>query len=196
MSASLLKRISAYMIDLIILGIVIISIGYLIPESANTLKLQSTLNKLTDAMLSDGITLKDYIEGYVNIMYNLDKEKVIFTIINIITIFIYFTIIPFITKGKTIGNYIMNIKIKNKNDDKVSMIRLGIRNFIINGLGYLIIQLFLIKYGNPNNYFYILTICAIIQLALVIISLFMIKYKENKCGLQDIISGTIVISTR
>lgn len=195
-NAKLLKRGSAYLIDLIVLGAVSMIIYYFIPEPADTLKLQTTLNKLNDAILSDGIAFKDYIDGYVNIMYNLDKERIIFTVINFATIFIYFVLIPFLTKGRTLGNYIVGIKIKNNKNDKISFLGLFARNFIINGLGYLIVQILLIYLVNPNHYFYILTIFAFIQILLVIISVFMVKYRKDRRGLHDIIGGTVVINNR
>ena len=194
MNASLTKRIIAYCIDIIIVVIIIMAIGNFIKIPEQTLKLQSTLNKLNDAVLSDEITFKDYMDGYTNIIYNVDKEKIAFSILNFIVIFLYFVIVPLITKGKTCGKYLMKIKVKNKNKDKINFLGLLIRNFIINGLGYLLIQMILVNVVKPGNYFYILTILAIIQILLVIISVFMVKYRKDKRGLHDIISGTVVIN--
>ena len=66
------------------------------------------------------------------------------------------------TKGRTLGNYIVGIKIKNNKNDKISFLGLFARNFIINGLGVASKDSFSINYGElmpnlsmlMNNYFY------------------------------------------
>lgn len=196
MQTRILRRISAYLIDLMFLGAVIMIIYYFIPDTSNTLELQSKLNNLNDSILSEGITFSDYFVEYSKIMYNLDKGRVIFSVINFGMIFIYFVIIPYITKGVTFGNYISGIRLKNINDKELSLVGLIFRNFVINGLGYLMAQIILVNVIGESDYFYILTIFAFIQILLVILSAFMIKWRRDGRGLHDILGGTVVVNKK
>lgn len=196
MKASSLRRFFGYMVDLLIIGIVVVLLYKLVPTPSNSLELQSKLNSLNDAVFSDEIVLNDYLKDYVDIMYQLDKGKIIYYIVDFASIFVYFIIIPFITKGKTLGNLLMKTRIKSKNDSEPSLFSLIIRNFIINGLGYLMLQIIFVNTLDSNRYFYLLTIFGFIQILLVIISVFMVKCRKDKRGLHDILGGTIVIDER
>ena len=112
MKAKFSKRLSAYIIDLMFLGSILMIIYYFIPESNKSLELSHQLNNLSESVLEQEISLNNYLGKYADIIYNLDKERLIYNVINLILIFVYFVIVPLITKGITLGKYIMGIKIK------------------------------------------------------------------------------------
>lgn len=193
MKASFIKRLSAYIIDLMFLGAIIMMIYYFIPETKTVTNLQVDIAVLNENYLNKQISIGEYINDYSILMYNLDKERIILILINFIATFTYFVVVPFFTKGKTFGKYIMGIRIKS-NNKKLSLVSLFIRNAIINGLGYLILSFLAILIIPKNLYFYTITILGIIQFILVIASTFMIIYRKDKRGLQDILSRTIVVN--
>lgn len=193
MKASFIKRLSAYIIDLMFLGAIIMMIYYFIPETKTVTNLQVDIAVLNENYLNKQIGIGEYINDYSTLMYNLDKERIILILINFIAIFTYFVVVPFFTKGKTFGKYIMGIRIKS-NNKKLSLVSLFIRNAIINGLGYLILSFLAILIIPKNLYFYTITILGIIQFILVIASTFMIIYRKDKRGIQDILSRTIVVN--
>lgn len=193
MKASFIKRLSAYIIDLMFLGAIIMMIYYFIPETKTVTNLQVDIAVLNENYLNKQISIGEYINDYSILMYNLDKERIILILINFIATFTYFVVVPFFTKGKTFGKYIMGIRIKS-NNKKLSLVSLFIRNAIINGLGYLILSFLAILIIPKNLYFYTITILGIIQFILVIASTFMIIYRKDKRGLQDILSRTIIVN--
>ncbi len=193
MNASFIKRLSAYAIDIILVGAIIMLIYYFIPETKTVTNLQRNVAILNENYLNKQINTGEYINDYSILMHNLDKERMILIFINFIAIFSYFVVLPFFTKGKTIGKYILGIKIK-PSKEKLTIISLFIRNIIITGLGYLILSLLSLLLIPKNLYFYAITILGIIQLALVIISTFMIIYRKDRRGLQDILSKTTVVN--
>lgn len=195
MKAKFSKRLFAYIIDLIFLGSILMIISYFIPESDKSLELSNQLNNLNESAIKQEISLDKFLGQYANLIYSLDKERIIYNIINLILIFIYFVIVPLITKGITFGNYIMGIKIKSKKD-KLTLNALLIRNLIINGLGYTLLSIILLFTFPSNLYFIILSILGIIQFLLVIISCFMIIYRKDLRGLEDIFSQTNVVSIK
>lgn len=193
MNASFIKRLSAYAIDIILVGAIIMLIYYFIPETKTVTNLQRNVAILNENYLNKQINTGEYINDYSILMHNLDKERMILIFINFIAIFSYFVVLPFFTKGKTLGKYILGIKIKPCKE-KLTITSLFIRNSIITGLGYLILSLLSLLLIPKNLYFYAITILGIIQLALVIISTFMIIYRKDRRGLQDILSKTTVVN--
>ena len=89
----------------------------------------------------------------------------------------------------------MGIKIKPKKE-KLTLTALIIRNIIVNGLGYTLLSIILLFIFPSNLYFIILSILGIIQFLLVITSCFMIIYRKDLRGLEDIFSQTNVVSIK
>lgn len=195
MKAKFSTRLSAYIIDLIFLGSILMIIYYFIPESNKTLELNYQLNNLNESVINQEISFNNYLGKYADIIYNLDKERLIYNVINLILIFVYFVIVPLITKGITLGKYIMGIKIKPKKE-KLTLTALFIRNLIVNGLGYILLSIILLFIFPSNLYFIIISILGIIQFSLVITSCFMIIYRKDLRSLEDIFSQTNVVSIK
>lgn len=195
MKAKFSKRLSAYIIDLMFLGAILMIIYYFIPESDKSLELNYQLNNLNESVIKQEISFNNYLDKYADIIYNLDKERLIYNVINLILIFVYFVIVPLITKGITFGKYIMGIKIKPKKE-KLTLTALIIRNIIVNGLGYTLLSIILLFIFPSNLYFIVLSILGIIQFLLVITSCFMIIYRKDLRGLEDIFSQTNVVSIK
>ena len=105
---------------------------------------------------------------------------------------LYFLIIPIITKGYTLGMYISGIKLSGKLNIK----NMFLRNLIATGLLYLIFSVLLVYFTKDTMYFSILGILGIIQILLVIISTFMIIYRSDSKGIQDIISSTKIVRNK
>lgn len=192
MSVNFTKRMLAYLIDLLFLGSIIIFIYQFIPESKAVTDLQTDIAILNEDYLNQQIETSSYLRDYSNLIYEVDQKQIIFPIINFITIFLYFVIVPFRLHGQTIGKYITKIKIES-NKEKLSLFALTIRNFIVNGLGYLILSTLALLFVSKNMYLYMISILGIIQLGLVIASAFMIIYRKDKRGIQDILTNTIVV---
>lgn len=193
MKASFKQRLGAYLIDLMVLIGVFCLIYFLIPENSKNTILEQELNLLNEKFIKEEIVLGDYFNNYSNIMYNLDKNNIINSIINIIILVIYFIIVPFITNGKTLGKYILGIKIKSKDKENVSILGLIIRNLIFNGFIYLLGSLLLLIVTSGTTYFILLIILGIIQIILSLVSVFMVIYRKDFRGLHDILSNTKVV---
>jgi hypothetical protein len=91
--------------------------------------------------------------------------------------------VPFITKGVTPGKKIMNLKIKNPN-----LMSLFIRAFIIDGLCANLCIIGAIYLISNKFYLTFVSIFLILQVLTLIINYFMIKYRHDCLGLDDILS--------
>ena len=192
MNSKWTKRLIAYLFDFFLLFFLLIIVGLLFPNN-DMINLQKEMTTIEQNYLFNVIDQARYYELSFNVMAEMFRESMLTLLLNIMFIIIYFIFIPFINSKQTLGMKIMNIKIASNNGKPITLSDLVLRNVITNGLGYLLLSLG-IYYILPSNTFIItVSILGIIQLLLVIISSFMIIYKHDRRGIQDLISNTKVI---
>lgn len=181
------KRFLAYIIDILIVLVICSIINNIIPNTKIN-ELNHSLNVITENVLNNEISMKEYLSNYIYVNYLIDKSNVLSTILNLVVLIIYFIIVPLLNGGKTIGLSILKLKIAGN----VNFKNLFIRNIITTGILYIILNILLIFILKYKNYFIMLSILAFIQFLLVIISTFMVIYKKDEKGLQDILSNTYI----
>lgn len=190
--ASTKKRFIAYLIDSIILALFLTIIGFIFPTTEEANKMEEKKYEITSAYVNKDITGNEYVTLYALYFQNSNKQNLMISIANVAFIIIYFVIIPFNNGGQTYGMKKEKIKIK-KEKGFLSLNDLIIRNFIVNGLAYLLISLALIYILPSISYLLTLLILSLLQILLVIISSFMILYRKDNKGIQDIITKSIVV---
>ena len=190
-SVGMKRRLVAYLFDMMVLMGILMLIYYFLPESHNITVLNQEFDHVNDLLFSNNISFGSYLTRVASIMQELDKERILYSLINAVYIIVYFVIIPFKTK-KTFGMYLMGLKYESK-DGKFSVDDLLVRSMITCGLLYLLASLVLIYVLPSIAYFLTNIIFAIIQISLVVISFFMVLYRKDHRGLQDLWSRTIII---
>ena len=181
------KRFLAFIIDIILVTVLCLIICNLMANKETKI-LNNKLDIITDQVLSNEISNKNYLSDYFYINYKIDKINIVSEMISFFIIIFYFIIVPVYTKGQTLGLKLMKLKIKGK----VSIQNMFRRNIITIGLLIYIAKIILIYVLNYKMYYIIMFILLFIQLLLVIISTFMILYNEDKKGLQDKLSSTYI----
>ena len=189
MKSNTFRRFSAYLIDLMIIGLIFIIIYYFLPQNSEIQNLNHNLAFQNEQLLNHTIRYSEYFHSFSKITYQLDQMNILYSGLNILLISFYFIIIPLLNKGRTLGLYIVGLQIKS-NKKSLNIFQLFIRNFIANGLLYLMLSFLFVHFIKNETYFITITILGIIQILLVIISIFMIIYRKDKRGLQDILSQT------
>ncbi len=192
MCANASKRIIAYIIDFIFISAILMIVSYFIPKNSNVEFLNKDINDLTEQALNGEITFSSYASEYSNYLSSIDSENVVYNVVSVIIIIIYYVIIPIIFKA-TLGKYIMKLEITREDTKKLNIFNTFIRSIVVDGLLYSIITIFLVQLVSSKIYLISLIILGFIQFILVITSLFMILYRHDKKGLQDILSKSIVI---
>lgn len=194
MKAPLKKRMSAYLIDIIIMLIIIgfISILY----KPDNLTLNNNLNLLTLEYANGDISFSKYMTKSSEIYKEIDLNNLIINIISAVYIIGYFIILPYFNNGQTIGKKTMSINVKAISNGKLTIGKLLIRNLIISGLFYLIAVIICSLVIPAQYYFITITILGIIQVGLILASIFMVLYRKDKKGLHDLIARTWVSSTK
>lgn len=194
MKASLGKRASAYLIDLIII-IIILSLVSLIyhPDVSS---LNANMDNITVEYANKDITFTEYITELSSIYKQMDITNIFLNLINVLIIIIYFIIYPYLNDGKTIGKKFMHIEVRNQSNQPLSLVSLFVRNLVINGLLYLLAVIICSLIVPENLYFGTITALGIIQIGLLLTSIIMVLYRKDKKGLHDLIAKTWVSASR
>ncbi len=193
-SVGLKKRMIAYGIDIFILCLFLYVLMYLLPKNPNVTILNQEFDEINDLFFSHKLTFMHYVNRIATVMQDLDKERVLYSILNAIYIMVTFVFIPYKTK-KTLGMYVMKIHY-DKKDGKVTLDDLLIRSMVTCGLLYLLVTLVTIYLLPAIPYFIISVFFAIIQISLVILSIFMVIYRHDNKGLHDLWSHTLIVADK
>lgn len=193
MKASTKKRVFAYLIDIFILCVFLGIGAILTPVTNNEKALRLEMSEMNEKAVTHDISVTSYLFHLSEIQQDIDREHVATGFINLVFVFIYFVFIPYFMDGKTFGKYLMKIRVVNEDGSEASIHSLVIRNIILNGLLYLVLSLLFIYLIPGMTYFFMITILGIIQLVLVILSIFMVLYRKDGIGLHEKLSHTKVI---
>ena len=194
MPATFKRRIQAYLIDLFLLAILVSLTLVIFPNDKEKInETNKNINILSETYLNDKINTKEYLKEYSKYNYEIETLEIKTNIFNAIYIIFLFTIVPFISKGQTIGKIIMKAKVVNEDGSNISLNSIILRALLINFLIYPFITIPLIYFIKPNLYFFISIFLTIIEFFIVIFTVFMVLYRHDKKGLHDILTKTKVI---
>lgn len=194
MKSKFSNRFLAYLIDIIIVALLFLCLNSFMPKNHNISVLENEITDLRSSYLKKEIDTKVYFNRYAIIRKNLDQQYIPSNILNVIIILCYFVLVPYYWDGKTIGKKIFKLKIvKSELNEKVSLNNYLVRSIINNGVLCFLISMSTVFLFDDSKYLLITIICGILQFLLVIISSFMIIYRHDKKGVQDLVSGTQVI---
>ncbi len=194
MNPSFMKRICAFIIDIMIVNILVSVIGVFIPVSDNISNLNTELVTANEQYLNKEIDESTYLSVVYNVEYDLEKETIPISIISAVVSLLYFVVLPFYKKGQTLGKRMFNLKIVKSNNGVLEMNDLVIRAFINNGIFISLAKLLLIfVIKEPKIMVISGVILSYIQFAVWIVSLIMIIFTNKKQGIHGIISKTEVV---
>lgn len=187
------KRICAYLIDMFIL-FVFIGIGAMLTNvTENEKALRLELSEMNEKAVMRETSITSYLFHLSEISQDIDREHVAVGFINLVFVFIYFVFIPYFMEGKTFGKALIKIRVVDESGGEATIHSLVIRNVVLNGLLYLFLSLLFIYIVPGILYLLMISILGIIQLALVIFSVFMVLYRKDGVGLHERLSHTRVV---
>lgn len=187
------KRMIAYMIDLLLITSILMILFSILPSDLKTQKVQTKIDQIGEEYASGEMDKMTYFMTLSSLEKNLDQNQALEIVIDSVLIVIYFIIVPYIWNGFTVGKRIMNLKIVSNENKKVHLMSLFMRAFIIDGLLASLLIIFGIYVIDESFYLSFVSILAILQLLSLIVSYFMIKYRRDLKGLDDILSHSKVV---
>lgn len=187
------QRISAYVIDILIISLISLILTAWIPKSKayeDAIKEESNIiNQYTNNEISN----REYIDKMYENRYIVDKESIMDTLISVVLMLGYFNAFQYYNKGQTIGKKIMHIKVVNKKGKEASYLQLLGRSLIIHGCFTSLLSVIILLFINSNQYAYTVGIIQMLQTIITIVAIIMVICRKDKKGIHDLICQTKVI---
>lgn len=195
MKSNSYKRITAYLVDIMIITFISSLITFVIPTSENYTKLTKQFSNLTEEYANQKITKEEYLTKGSEINYSLSKETVAESIVTLVITISYFVVFTYFMNGETIGKKIMKIKITSNNHKKLTMNNYLVRSLIINSILLQFISILTILFLDKKTYLSVYNIISNAFSIIFVVSFMMILFRKDGRGLHDILANTKVIST-
>lgn len=183
-------RIKAYLIDFLVLFLALLVINLVLPKTDYVKELETEQNAIMEDYMSKRITFSNYVESYGSLYYETSSEQHLNYLIYLIFMIIYFVIIPFLWKGRTLGCYLCNVQIERFDQGRLYMWQLFVRYSIVFGIGYVFLNNILLLFLTGKTYFLTISVIAIFQFVLALFSSFTVLIHTEKRGLHELLSNT------
>ena len=144
----------------------------------------------------ENLDLETYTNELIKLEYQYDRYTIPASVVNLVMVVLYFVVFQYYNKGRTLGKKLFKIKVIGKNKD-LSINMLWIRALVNSSLAALFLLIVLtLVFLNINDYmtYYMIKMgISLVDTAIVITSAFMILYRKDKRGIQDLLASTEVV---
>lgn len=192
MKAKFFDRLTAYIIDVIIISLITSIIFTSIPT--NNKELEKQLSSLQDEVLSNNITYEEFVDEYQDLYYKNKKDTMTQSAITLTITIAYFVIFQYMNKGQTIGKKILHLRVVDNNTEKPLSIFKGlIRSLLIWNILSGTLGIVLIYILNKESYITSYLFISSIESIFIFITAMFTLYRKDNRGLHDIIINSKVI---
>ena len=192
-----LKRLLAYIIDILIVGFIasaISSIEVINPYYDNYIEAYEKYSKEMDSLNEDNVFDKIKSEEFVLDYQNVLKYGVYSSVICITCYILYFGGFQKWNKNQTVGKKLMRLKVVNKNNkDDVRLWQYILRTIIVYNLLFNSLSVVVSYMFKGNLFFTTSIITSIIGYVITYVGYIMILFRKDGCGFHDLVSGTKVV---
>lgn len=194
-----LKRVMAYIIDVLIFSIVltpIINWSVINPYVDEYTENYSEYTELIEQANAGEIDTEtdEYKDKIVDLNYNINKYKVISSSISVVGFLLYFAVLQWALKGQTIGKKIMKIRVvANKEDKKLNVGNYILRSLILNNIIFSIFLIIGVYIFKAPGYYTLSMVVSYLQLLVMSLIMLMVVLRKDFRGLHDFVAGTKVI---
>ena len=192
MKAKFFDRLTAYIIDVIIISLITSIIFTSIPT--NNKELEKQLSSLQDEVLSNNITYEEFVDEYQDLYYKNKKDTMTQSAITLTITIAYFVIFQYMNKGQTIGKKILHLRVVDNNTEKPLSIFKGlIRSLLIWNILSGTLGIVLIYILNKESYITSYLIISSLESIFIFITAMFTLYRKDNRSLHDIIINSKVI---
>lgn len=194
-----LKRVMAYIIDVLIFSIVltpIINWSVINPYIDEYTENYSEYTELVEQANAGEIDTEtdEYKDKIVDLNYNINKYKVISSSISVVGFLLYFAVLQWALNGQTIGKKIMKIRVVANNEDKkLNVGNYILRSLILNNIIFSIILIIGVYIFKAPGYYTLSMVVSYLQLLVMSLIMLMVVLRKDFRGLHDFVAGTKVI---
>ena len=195
-----LKRIIAFLIDIIIINIVttpLINIKATNPYIDDYNKYYTEYTELIEAANNGDIDTNsdEYKDQVIDLNYKVSSYGVVSRSISVVASIIYFVIIQYFLKGQTIGKKILKLRVVSNKDKELNIGHYFVRSLILNNIIFSIILIVGVYLFGKNGYYNLSMVVSYLQLLVMSVIILMVVLRRDNRGLHDFLAGTKVIST-
>ncbi len=191
--ALFIKRLIAFCIDTVIISFIASLLSMPFIDSKAITELQDKQFSSYKKYTKNEINYEEYLIEFSDVSYKLAREEGVVSIITILLVIVYFVIYQLRNNGQTFGKKLMKIRIISDNGE-LSTNQMIFRTFITDYLLLYIISFIFMLFLSKNNYYSCVAIFSGLQFLVLAVSCFMIMFREDGRGVQDILCKTRVIN--
>ena len=201
MNKLLVRRINAFLFDLILVFIVSFLISLIPIINPNKVDYQEKYNELvsiTTQYVNNELSKDDYDSSIKPIMYYISKYTIHTKIVTLIVTLLYFTVVPLLMDGETLGKKLFNLKMVNEKDKrkKLTLGNYFLRVLVAKNVLFEIAQIIAILTLNSDNFYNINNVITNAGTILLYIDIAFLFIRRDNLSLHDLVSNTCVIDTQ
>lgn len=189
-----LKRIIAFVIDIIIISL-IFRVVSILPIDPYKEKYNETYKKYTEVVEDNKEVSDENKDEIIELNYEVYKYRTYSSIISASIFVLYFGVLQYALKGQTVGKKLMKIKVESSNDKKVTIWKYILRIIVLNNIWLSLLNTGAVYIFKDVNFYYVTYVISMISSLLYMMNLIMIMFRNDNRGIHDFVAGTKVVET-
>ena len=189
-------RLIAYIIDIILIGLVSSLILTVIPTDSKKDTYMKEFEIIQKDFLDKKIDVSEYMSRSKDVVYEIDYISTPAVLIEVVLYIGYFIVFQTMNGGQTLGKKLMKIKVVSTKDSKLSFDQVTIRALIIDSIAINVLMVAFILFLAKDYYYYGSLALQALSSLIVIVTLVMIFVRKDGRGLHDIAASTKVVNCK
>lgn len=188
-----LKRIIAFVIDIVIVSLVV-SLINLLPLDPYKDKYKDAYEKYNEVVQKSAEDEKnDYKNEIIELNYEVYKYRTYSSMFSATALILYFGVLPLVMNGQTLGKKIMKLRVVSNNEKKLNFWKYLIRIVILNNIWLSLINIGAVYVVSGVKFYYVTYVISMLSSLIYMLNLIMVMFRKDNRGLHDMVAGTKVI---
>ena len=188
-----LKRIIAFVIDIVIVSLVV-SLINLLPLDPYKDKYKDAYEKYNEVVQKSTEDEKnDYKDEIIELNYEVYKYRTYSSMFSATALILYFGVLPLVMNGQTLGKKIMKLRVVSNNEKKLNFWKYLIRIVILNNIWLSLINIGAVYVVSRVKFYYVTYVISMLSSLIYMLNLIMVMFRKDNRGLHDMVAGTKVI---
>lgn len=191
-----LKRIIAFVIDIVIVSLVVSLLNYL-PIDPYKDKYQEKYKEYTELIQKNTEEgSQEFKDEIIEVNYEVYKYRTYSSIISAGALILYFGVLQLVLDGQTLGKKIMKIRVVSNKDKKLNFWSYLIRIVVLNNIWLSLLNVGAVYVVSGVKFYYVTYVIGMISSLVYMLNLIMIMFRNDNRGLHDMIAGTKVMDMK